>query len=885
MESDAKLNSGKAQFLKEVFPSELDEVKKRRTSLGLDTSALSGAPRDQNGLVGLALSGGGIRSATFCLGALQALAKRGLLRYVDYLSTVSGGGFTGAAVSSSLEGDDAGVEAHNFPFRVQPGVEETPSSRHLRNSARYLAPGGILDRMRLGALLLRGVLINFLLFLPYIMIAVVLTQMVFLVPETSRQLLWILPFLAPAIFLLSLAAYPLLSKIVWARLDWVRRDGFERLLGFFLLLTLISLACIPAAILINEARNVPWPDFVTRVKHALANPSQTEDIWEWLLALGVFVLLGRLGHASRFISKWKNKLTIYVIGLLGPLLLCLAYLILCVFQIESPYFGVSPLAEVPLTPGNFYAVTNIGRGLPDGLGIALYRLRGTPSMTAKAGETNWAVAFTNTHPHRYFEVTRTKDRLLLFPDFRAELRQGIISDDLRKAFARKGGLSATAEVFLASGSAPEAEHLSAEAREYMAAFNHWVGTDGGKRFNIWEDNHKLRTDKIADWGDAQDWGFLAVALVFLLGNSLWVNVNVTSVHSFYRDCLSMGYLFLRRGGRLRANDRQLLSHLHSRENAPYHIINVALNLSESPEAIIRGRQSEFFFFSKQYCGSEITGFCPTPLMEKTDQHLNLGTAMAISGAAASPNAGVTTVQSLRFILTLLNVRLGYWFPNPSVALRARRFRRWFFRRGPTPLYLINEAIGRLRPAGAFVYLSDGGHIENLGIYELLRRRCQVIISVDSEADPSFRFAGLLRLITYARVDMGIDIDIDLSKVRENEKSLNQTHYVIGRIHYGRDQVGTLIYFKSSITGDETEAVRDYRVDSPDFPHESTTNQFFGESQFESYRWLGSHVVESSVLQNPELAELISGRGPNAADSGNVPGRTESRPLKAPLAAG
>ncbi len=67
------------QFLEEVFPAELEEVRRRRETIGLDTAGLKGPPSAEIGLVGLALSGGGIRSATFSLGVIEALGNTGLL--------------------------------------------------------------------------------------------------------------------------------------------------------------------------------------------------------------------------------------------------------------------------------------------------------------------------------------------------------------------------------------------------------------------------------------------------------------------------------------------------------------------------------------------------------------------------------------------------------------------------------------------------------------------------------------------------------------------------------------------------------------------------------------------------------------------------------------
>ena len=324
-----------------------------------------------------------------------------------------------------------------------------------------------------------------------------------------------------------------------------------------------------------------------------------------------------------------------------------------------------------------------------------------------------------------------------------------------------------------------------------------------------------------------------VALV--LYDLYFVNVNHTSVHSFYRDRLSRAYLLRTdEAGHIHFNDEQKLSTLNGSQNvAPYHLINVTLNFQASKDPDLRGRKADFFIFSKRFTGSERTGYCETTRMQAMDEHLNLGTAMAISGAAATPNMGTLTVAPLVFIMTMLNVRLGYWLPNPG------RARRGLFPFAAGPGYLWREALGWVKETDSYVNVSDGGHIENLGVYELLRRRCKRIIVVDGEEDPELRFGSLVQLLRYARIDMGIEIEIDLDPIRKGEDGGSQSHWALGTIRYGQDQSGQLVYIKSAITGDESDDIRDYQSKNPTFPHETTADQFFDEAQFEAYRAWGS----------------------------------------------
>lgn len=334
------------------------------------------------------------------------------------------------------------------------------------------------------------------------------------------------------------------------------------------------------------------------------------------------------------------------------------------------------------------------------------------------------------------------------------------------------------------------------------------------------------------------------------------DINRTSFHNFYRDQLSPAYLFQwrRKEDCIQENDEQRLSTLNEPSTkAPYHLINVTLNLPGSKNTNLYVRNAEFFIFSKHFCGSLKTGFCKTEDMEKADTHINLGTAMAISGAAAAPNMGTTTIKPLVFVMALLNIRLGYWLPNPK---KLRAGYHWLKHghnnplTGVGPYYLMREFFGRINEDSKYVNVSDGGHIENLGIYELLRRKCKYIIACDAEADPNMTFSGLAKLMRYAKTDLSITIDFGDSleylrkDIREDKSTFTKKHCALATIDYGNNEKGYLLYIKASMNGDEIEYIRAYRSKSADFPHESTADQFFDEEQFEAYRALGDHVANN-----------------------------------------
>jgi hypothetical protein len=345
--------------------------------------------------------------------------------------------------------------------------------------------------------------------------------------------------------------------------------------------------------------------------------------------------------------------------------------------------------------------------------------------------------------------------------------------------------------------------------------------------------------------------FLLEGLTFgpLLFAVLCIDVNNSSLHPFYRRKLSEGYLIVREKKSdgtdgVRANDGLKLSELRSKNLlAPYHLVNCALNAPSSHNAAVRGRGTDFFLFSQHYCGSPALGYFPTREWEAKDVRLNLGTAMAVSAAAASPFMGVASIPGGNFLLTLFNVRLDYWVARPD----GSKLLHWVWHAGPT--YLLRQGFGWMDEKSWYINASDGGHIENLAIYELLRRRCRYIVAIDGECDPDIRCGSLMQLIRYALIDFGIKITIDMSRFKQNTD--NKTvpfHFALAKVEYPRlnadspAAIGHLLYIKLSMTGNEPPPVKYYQSQHAEFPHESTADQFFSEDQFEAYRALGHHAA-------------------------------------------
>lgn len=333
--------------------------------------------------------------------------------------------------------------------------------------------------------------------------------------------------------------------------------------------------------------------------------------------------------------------------------------------------------------------------------------------------------------------------------------------------------------------------------------------------------------------------FVVVAVVLILITKVWFNVNKTSFHHFYRDRLSRAFSIDPWGDDAEHNDVMPLAELAT-DRGPFHILNTTLNLPHTKVGSLKGRGCDFFVFTPNHSGSQLTGYVRTAEYTASEPGFDLNSAMAVSGAAAAPTMGVYTNRALVFLMALLNVRLDFWAHNPKLH-RGRKVRQ----RTIGAFYLLREMFGALDEDSEFVNLSDGGHIENLGVYELIRRHCRLIICSDCQADEHMMFDGLADLIRLVRIDMGIEIDIDVSPLVRAEKGkrkgLSTSHYAVGTIHYPEGD-GVFIILKTSLTGDEGLYIENYRSDHPTFPNETTADQFFDEPQFEAYRALGQHIA-------------------------------------------
>ena len=293
-------------------------------------------------------------------------------------------------------------------------------------------------------------------------------------------------------------------------------------------------------------------------------------------------------------------------------------------------------------------------------------------------------------------------------------------------------------------------------------------------------------------------------------------------------------------------------------------MNVTLNLVRGERLSWQERKAEPFVITPIACGSAMlrcsaAGEVGTPSVGaycRSDSYggnerdagvpgtgISLATAMTISGAAASPSMGYHSSPTTSFLMTLFNVRLGAWLANPSCATKEQ-----LQRSGPGFALrpLLREMLGLTDDRGTEIYLSDGGHFENLGLYEMVRRRCRFIVVSDAGCDPDCHFADLGNAVRKVFIDQNVRIDIEPKNIFPRTKlGDSPVAYALGTIHYPEqsDACGYLLYIKASYFPPTPADLRAYAEVNALFPHESTFDQWFSESQFESYRKLGAFLVE------------------------------------------
>jgi len=382
---------------------------------------------------------------------------------------------------------------------------------------------------------------------------------------------------------------------------------------------------------------------------------------------------------------------------------------------------------------------------------------------------------------------------------------------------------------------------------------------------------------VVTWTQILEVAALPVALLaFSAFMGTIVNVNRFSLHGMYRNRLVRAYLGASRKARKPdpftgfdpLDNIPLASlwdeHADAPTQRPLPVYNAALNLLGGGEKLAwQQRKAESFSMSPLFVGNFHDGYRPARSYAG-GAGLTLGTAVAVSGAAANPNMGYHSSPTVTFLLTLFNARLGAWFGNPGYAGGGTFDApgpRWALRP------LIAELVGQTTSASPYVNLSDGGHFDNLGLYEMVLRRCRYIFVSDAGQDTkdgSFSFEDLGNAVRKVRIDFGVPIDFtDRIRILPRDEQSSGLYCAAGRIRYSAvdgegAQDGVLFYIKPAVYAKGEPVPYDvvsYARGSELFPHEPTADQWFDESQFESYRALGFHAVAQMCQGLVETATL------------------------------
>lgn len=702
---------------------------------------------EKSDIFALCLSGGGIRSASFALGVIQALLRRGELKNVDYLSTVSGGGYIGSALSWLLSANsDATVnptsETDYFPLgsrqrgaRYEDGHD---ALNYIRQHGDYLNPGQGINLISLFGVVMRSVLVSLVIYFS------------------------ILSFLMLMIHALDVAA-----------IDWFKS--------------------------IERMENVQIPDGILYIGMALiaALLILTSNV-----VYAVATWWGAIFRARTYGLRLETE------RFVGRLWVVMLVLVLC---------GSLPFASQAI---NWIWLALEPGAIPEGVDVDA-----------------------SISPARHFVVAGAS---ILFSFIGAYLKKRA---DVGKEDSGTGILN-TLLVWVILLLLIYGIFLLAHSVSYYAFCSQVADSCG---FNT---------------GDAATWERLwVIGLYFLIPGVLFgffVDLNHLSLHRMYRDRLmeefmpGAGAIQNNRWEAAKEANRAALSTFSGDDVAgPYHILNTNLILTASPQAKFRGRGGDSFILSPLYSGSDATGWQSTS--NYMGDRMTLATAMAISGAAANPDAGVsgqgiTRNRLVSVLMFLFNLRLGYWALNP------RKKQTGVSARIP-PSYLHPGLVQGLLGIGLdalhrHLQLSDGGHFDNLGLYEMIRRKVPVILVSDAGADPEYTFDCLGDALERVRVDFGAtvsfnDCNYDLMGIvpGSGEKSmaterygLSRNSFAIGSITYADNSKGLLIYLRTSLCAGLPQDIYGYKSAHPTYPNESTADQFFDEVQVEAYRELGYRLT-------------------------------------------
>lgn len=749
---------------------------------------------------GLALSGGGIRSATFNFGLLRGLAKNRVLRRFDYLSTVSGGGYIGAMFGRLFGHKDSALE-------VEQGLAKDDSQLlwWLRNNGRYLTPAGSRDRMQAFASMLRG----FVATQWEVAVLMLLVAVVVVLPHTLFNL-WLPDPLSQLADLPSawfwLALVPLFACVVLSWAYWFSRD-------------------------------LPTPGS------------------QWLDGLGA--LLALAGALVLFGMNGQNEPYSLVIALL--LAIPLGWAVQCFTKGPQPAQRRLRLTD-GLARAVAYTLLTFALGVADLLAwravIGLYqRLHSDDALltsTGLFGSSGVLVLVVRGLLPPVMERLKAKDR----PSVAMDKVANLLGIGLLLALQMFWIIGLQAFVYLCPGDA--------------SPLAHWLSPLG----------HALTV-------------FVALSLYALVGGANLQQLNLASMHYYYRSRLARTYVSVGNQSGLAArfktsplsqtsinaagqelsvrelldeDDIAIADYQPHVSGGPVHLINCCINQTVDDRTGSYNADRKGVALTISQLGIETGTEPPQPAKHAPYGQTTLAQWVDISGAAVGSGMGSMTSIGLAALVFLSGMRLGFWVDNLT---KSQARRHWLAKYWAT----LAELLAKFPGLGErFWYLSDGGHFDNTGVYALLKRRLPVIVAADCGVDPQYLFRDIENLVLKARIDYSAQIEfIDPGSIR-GQLGYNDTRWkmfgtpesisplvgdaflMLARITYADDTIGSLLVVKPRVSS----AMRlkmpfdliGYADRNTEFPQQNTIDQFFDESQWESYHGLGltlASVVDSGLL--------------------------------------
>lgn len=888
----------------------------------------------------ICFSGGGIRSATFGLGIVQGLADLNVLEKFQYMSTVSGGGYLGSWLSawSHHEGFETVIKKLKSESSTPFTVEADPIV-HLRKYSNYLSPKlGLFsaDSWTLYATYLRNLLMIWLVIIPFM---VALAGIPWLVTNLGgAEFAYCGPFAFWLIALFSITAGVLLVMATKFLHEFVPESEASKFQGShkkdnsmaerdtknfinkcFIPFLAANFLLLIAWIWFEQLTTFPLT-FIEDIHTSLGLKNKGTDL-KIVSFGGIFILLctGSIHLLGWALARPTRKNWLLLLGQILAVWAAGAFSGFLLFLLlGKARLYISPDLHLPAV---------ICLGFPTALLAILlsgYIFEGIISRWNEDSRREWTARYSGFLLLAALSWLVSTAIILFGPGLIKNIKLEIASLGFGSGILTGllGGSNKTAGGGEAAGSrrgkgaAPGVASLMSNLTlPIVALITLVVLMTLLSAMNLELIRSFGKSDEQYPIVDVYIPFLILLAFVILgIGTAFAIDTNRFSLHAMYRARLIRAYLGASRPQTERApdpftgfdeNDNMPMAELDqqqststrakSNQKPPFHVINLALNLVNSQNLAWQERKAAAFSVSTLHAGAMKLGYRrtrPDALQQnigtginKEDQKIyggqngiSLGTAMTISGAAASPNMGYHSSPLIAFLMTLFNVRLGWWLGNPGPA-GDETFDR------PTPLFavkpILDELIANTDELNKYVYLSDGGHFENLGLYEMVLRRNRFILVSDAGCDEKCTLEDLGNAIRKIRIDLGIPIDFDEEfKITARSDSPNKEgqSWAFGRIKYSEvdkpksknlctnDIDGLLLYIKPAFYGKEPRDVFNYASVNAAFPHESTADQFFSESQFESYRALGKHAIEDlstsiKTQAGVDLMDLFEPNGP------------------------